>query len=119
MSLADAISLCGNGAVLMGFFYALIDIFKPHLSPEAKSLCAAWYAAGWWLFFLAEVMKGEPFWSTVDGTIAALYTRSWWNNRPKGRGRKALRELGDKSRRRIQALVDNLTPSPVPSPAGG
>lgn len=50
--------------------------------------------------------------------LAVVYTIAWWRNRRKGRGRKALKELGAKSRARVRSLVRRMTPSPIPSPAG-
>lgn len=72
-----------------------------------------------WIMFAAQVLNGDRVWAAIHGLLAVYMTWSWWRNRPKGRGRKALRELGAKSRARVQALVDRVTPSPIPSPAGG
>lgn len=76
------------------------------------------FAIGYWLGFLGSVMEANPLGAVLYGLLAAFFTWLWWKGRRKGRGRRALRELGDKSRRRIRALVDQITPSPIPSPVG-
>lgn len=117
MNLADAIGWAAMGPMMQGLYLGL----RAHLGgrPELKSPCYACYAVAWWVMFVAQVMKGETLWATLNGLLAAAYTVAWWHNRRKGRGKKALKEQGDKSRRRVQALVDQMTPSPIPSPVGG
>lgn len=116
MSLADAIGWIANVPLLVGLYYGLLVGMRRRV--ELKSTSYAWYAAGWWLGFISSVMDTSPPWTAITGLIAAIYTWLWWKNRRKGRGRRALRELGDKSRRRVAALVEQMTPSPIPSPAG-
>lgn len=60
---------------------------------------ADWLAAGWFLLLAAAA----AFW--------------WWRNGG-GRWRRAARELGAKSKARVEALVERMTRSPIPSPAG-
>ena len=115
--MVDVLYWAGLAATFAGFAF-LAHYF---ISDKAESWphgCAL-YAAGWWLWFLSAVADGDIGQAVLDGLFASLWTWLWWKNRPRGRGRKALRELGDKSRQRVQELVDQMTPSPVPSPAGG
>ncbi len=51
---------------------------------------------------------------SLHSFFAAVAIWLWWNN-PNGGGKakKAARELGDKSRARVRALVDALMPQPV------
>lgn len=109
MSLGDAIGWTADGIIVLGGWYLRTD------RPRGLALLAV----SLWMAFVASLLIGDLIDAAIFGAGAALATWFWWKHRRKGRGRKALRELGDKSRRRIQALVDNLTPSPVPSPAGG
>lgn len=84
-----------------------------------KSTTYGLFALGWWVTFISRVLDPSPLWTSISGLLAVLYTYLWWRNRRGGRGRKTLRELGAKSRARVEALARNMTPSPIPSPAGG
>src|SRR6266498_5768978 len=42
----------------------------------------------------------------------------WWKNRRKGGWKKAARRIGAKSKAWVEALVRQITPSPIPSPVG-
>lgn len=116
MSFADALGWAALAPMALGLYFA-IAAYRGR--PELKSPCYASYAVGWWMCFLAQVMEGDPVWAALDGLVAAAYTVAWWRNRRKGRGRRALREIGAKSRARIEAMVRQITPSPIPSPTGG
>lgn len=116
MNLADAIGWAGTAFCLPAFYLVLSSVFHPN--PERAHIGNGLYAIGNWLSFLAKVMDTSPGWAAFFGLLATWFTWLWWKNRRKGRGRKALRELGAKSRARVQALVDQMTPSPIPSPAG-
>jgi hypothetical protein len=65
-----------------------------------------------------HLMDHDFFGAALNGVwIAGLV----WNYFKHGGGKglkKAALELGEKSRARIQTLVDNLDPSPIPSPVG-
>lgn len=71
-----------------------------------------------WVMFAASVLTVWPG-AFVWGGAAALYTYLWWKHRRKGGWKKGARELGEKSKARVQALVEQMTPSPIPSPVGG
>lgn len=116
VSLPDA--LTDAGFVFMVSSVAIYLTAIARSSVELDQLSDLLYAIGAWLVFVACLMVGAIYPAAVFGVLAVLATRRWWNGRRKGRGRKALKELGDKSRRRVQALVDRMTPSPIPSPAG-
>lgn len=88
-------------------------------SHKREHLSCGLYAAGLWLDFVDAVLAASPTRAALAGLFAAWFTWRWWNGRRGGRGRKALRELGAKSRARIEALVERMKPSPIPSPAGG
>lgn len=80
---------------------------------------AALYAIAFWMYFVSDVIAGSPTFLTVgQGLFAAFYTWLWWRNRRKGRWKRAAKELGAKSRARVEALVEQMTPSPIPVPAG-
>jgi hypothetical protein len=74
-------------------------------------------AVGCWVGWLACVVERLEGAGVIWGLLAAYFTWQWWKRR-KGRGKKALKELGAKSRARVEALVRQMTRSPIPSPAG-
>lgn len=76
-------------------------------------------ALGNWILFLNAVAVENHFGIAINGLAGVLSTYLWWKNGGGRKGRKAARELGAKSKARVQALVDQMTPSPIPSPAGG
>ena len=67
---------------------------------------------------IADVLDGSPGWATFQGALAALFVWLWWRNGGGRRMKKAARELGAKSQARVDALVNQLRPSPVPAPGG-
>lgn len=73
-------------------------------------------AAGSWLAWITCVMEQLMAPGVVFGAEAAYFTYLWWKKR-KGRGKKALKQLGAKSRALVEALVRQMTP--IPSPVGG
>jgi predicted negative regulator of RcsB-dependent stress response len=50
--------------------------------------------------------------------LAAYFTWQWWKHRRNGRMKKAAKALGAKSKARVEALVRQMTRSPIPSPVG-
>lgn len=116
MSLADALGWVGVPFVAAGAYFLVAGLFTG--SREKQHLANAFYAIGNWVQFLAFVLAQDPFGSALTGLAAAYFTWLWWRNRRSGRGRKAFAELGAKSRARVQSLVDQMTPSPIPSPVG-
>lgn len=77
----------------------------------------ATYAICGFIQFLVKVALGESSGAVFTGTLSAVVAYLWWRNRRKGGWKKAVRQLGAKSRARIEQLVENMTPSPLPSPA--
>lgn len=70
------------------------------------------------LCWVGNAVDGNILGEILSGAPAVVFAWLWWRNRPRGKGRKALRELGAKSKARVEALVERLTRSPIPSPAG-
>lgn len=68
--------------------------------------------------FLMLIFDGQPGWAALSGIAAAINAYMWWRNRRKGKWKRAARELGAKSKARVEALARQMTPSPIPSPAG-
>lgn len=116
MMIADVISLAALAPGALGVYCYFGVVRRGRVELTACSYAA--FAVALWLLFIANAMTGDAFWATVDGLLAVVYTIAWWRNRRKGRGRKALKELGAKSRARVRSLVRRMTPSPIPSPAG-
>jgi hypothetical protein len=89
------------------------------LTGDSRGLGHGFAAVGFWLLFLLEVLERSPRFAALYLLLAAYATYLWWKNRRKGRGKKALKALGAKSRALVQALVRRMTQSPIPSPAEG
>lgn len=70
-------------------------------------------AFGW-----VGVIDASLMWAVIYGLFAAYFTWLWWRGRRNGRRRKALKDLGAKSRARIEAMVRQMSPSPIPAPGG-
>jgi hypothetical protein len=109
--LSSVLGWAGVGVALVGNFCMLTG--------RDKAVEFGFYAVGSWLVYFANIIDFSLGWAVVFGAIAVLCTYAWWKNRRKGRGKKALKQIGAKSRARVQALVRQMTPSPIPSPAGG
>jgi hypothetical protein len=69
-------------------------------------------------FFIVNVATGSIGWAVFQGSLAAYWAWQWWRGRRKGRMKKAAKALGAKSKARIDALVDRLSPSPIPALGG-
>jgi hypothetical protein len=68
--------------------------------------------------FIAELLDGAVVGAVINGSIAAVCAYLWWKGRRNGKWKRAARELGAKSKARVEALLENMSPSPVPAPAG-
>lgn len=85
---------------------------------EYRSACATNVIAAA-LCFVADVMDHAVIGQAIQCVVGVLNAWLWWRNGGGGRFKRAARELGEKSKARVQALVEQMTPSPIPSPAGG
>lgn len=73
-----------------------------------------------WVYCAAWVIEGTKPMIVWHGLLAAVCTYMWWRHRDRdGKGKKALKELGAKSRARIASLVEQMTPSPIQTPVRG
>lgn len=116
MNLADAILWAGVAVNAPALGLLMAGVLRA--DPDMEHIAYGLYVVGCALSFIGNVLDGSHGWAAFWGVLAAYFAWRWWKNRRKGRGKKALKELGDKSRRRVQALVDQMTPSPIPSPSG-
>lgn len=109
--LALLLAYSAAAPTILGAFYLLVH----------RDVTATYgtYAIACWLAFLSNVIDRSPDWATWSGLLAVVCTYLWWKNRREGRGKKAAKALGAKSKARVQALVRQMTPSPIPSPVGG
>lgn len=80
-----------------------------------------WATAAVGAFIVATscVLVGALFPATAFGVWAGICAYLWWRNRRNGRWKRAARELGAKSRARVEALARQMTPSPIPTLVGG
>lgn len=69
-------------------------------------------------FCVYDVVTSSTGWAVFQGSLAAYWAWKWWQGRRKGRMKRAAKELGAKSRARVEALVERLSPSPIPVPGG-
>lgn len=67
---------------------------------------------------MSNFMDGRLGWGAFNATTAALLAWAWWNKGGGKRTKKAARELGAKSRARVEDLVRQMTPSPIPNLGG-
>lgn len=112
MTLAAAIGILAYLPFGLGAFWGVRAWRQPGGEDEHRADGA--FAIACWMFFLSNVMAENVFQTIVNGLVAVLFTWSWWNNRRGGGRRHARRELGDKSRRLLEALSDRVTPPPAP-----
>lgn len=68
--------------------------------------------------FILSVIHGDKVSAVITGVFAVIAAYYWWKNRRKGKWKRAAKELGAKSRARVEALARQMTPSPIPSPVG-
>lgn len=108
--------------VLVGYFICAtaVDLFTEYKVDVRIDLAVS--ALSSWICFVwavsAQISLGVAFF----GLAGAFFSWLLWQFRGGGRGgrgRKALRELGEKTRARVQAMVERMRPSPIPSPAAG
>lgn len=113
MTFAIALCVASLPFSLVGLYWCFLG-----RSEEATHRSHGAFAVANWLLFIGDVMREEALWAALAGPCAVLFTWLWWKNRRKGNGRKALKQLGEKSRARVAALVERMTPSPIPSHGG-
>lgn len=111
MNLADALGWVAAGLLIVAFLLQITNTIEARVG-------YALFAVAFGLGFLANVLDFSRGWAVYDGLMAVLYTWLWWRNRRNGRWRKAARELGAKSKARVEALARQMTPSPIPNPVG-
>ena len=100
---------------------ALVMIVVGHVAgrPELEHRGNGLGAVSFTLVAAGDALVGQYLWAAV-GAIAAIWCAiDWWHNRRNGKWKRAARALGAKSKARVEALIENMTPSPIPSPVGG
>lgn len=99
--------------LILGFI-ALGNFFYYRTIKATPFLFVAMFAAVGRLG-ISLFVEHSIFSALVDVTLLGLLIYSWFgdNDRDK-KMKKALRELGDKSKARVRVLVDQMTPSPLP-----
>lgn len=117
MTLAEAIGWVGTAFIVPGAALIFIGLIKG--SPDKMQLAHGLYAIGCGLSFVASVLEADALGTAINGLFTAWFTWLWWKNRRNGRRKRAMKDLGAKSRARIEAMVRQMTPSPIPSPVGG
>jgi hypothetical protein len=75
-------------------------------------------ALGFLTLAAANALARDWLFAGLDGALAVWFGVQWWRGGGGGHTKRAARELGAKSRARVDALVRQMTPSPIPSPAG-
>jgi Flp pilus assembly protein TadB len=95
----------GTGLYLVGLFLPL-------------RISLALSAIAGFILFVANVIDGSIGWAAFQGSLAVMFAWLWWRNGGNRRMKKAARELGAKSKARVDALVEQMKPSPIPVPGG-
>lgn len=76
-------------------------------------------ASGASLSAFGAKLGGDTITTGICTACAIFQFAMWWNNRGGGGNfRKAARQIGDKGKALVRALVDQLNPAPQPSGAG-
>lgn len=126
MSFGTMLELTGYILYFGGWFLFIFDIWKgttplPHgfpgifFSTGRAALIQAFGEGCWTLHNLLDHDLGGALFNAL---WCAGFLYGYFKNGG-GKGlKKAAKELGEKSRMRVQALVDNLQPSPIPVPVG-
>lgn len=112
--LTALLSSAGVGLHLAAWILAIIRWRTSGMPHESYGLMAA----GSLMFSLSAVVSRSVGFAAFQAGLTGIYAWLWWKGRRRGRMKKAAKELGEKSRARVQALVDQLTPSPIPTPGG-
>lgn len=68
--------------------------------------------------FLGDVTINNFPWVIISGLLTVYWGWQWWKNRKKGKWLNAAKYYGDKSKAKIKEMVDNMSPSPTPTPIG-
>jgi hypothetical protein len=114
MTLPFLLGMFGTGVSVAGTAVLIARWSQPGIPHETYGL----WALGSLALFVANVLDGSMGWVIFQGSCAVIYAWLWWRGRRNGRMKKAAKELGAKSRARVEALVEQLTPSPIPTPGG-
>lgn len=117
MSLPTALSLIGWALYGVGIGIWIRDPDAPRgFFPTGRG--GVFAISGNIVWLVQDVITHDRF-SLIWGTVWTILAIWWWRRNGGGKGlKKAAKELGEKSRAKVQELVDNLTPSPIPSPVG-
>lgn len=88
--------------------------------PDVKNILYGTAAIGFWVAVGVNAYQREyDAWTGYDLAMALWFTVMWWRNRRKGNGKKAAKQVGDKSRQLIRNMVRKMSRSPIPSPQYG
>ncbi len=91
---------------------ALLGVFLAMFTDQYESHTWGIFIISNALSFIHAVMDNAPSGAMVSGLCAVYCGYKWWHSGPGGKIKKAAKELGDKSRQKIQAMVDSLAPTP-------
>ncbi len=108
----------GNGGVPAAAGICLFIRGMAKNDDDLIHLSRAAYAIAFWIWFVAAALSHDQASAAIEGFFAILNTYLWWRNRKNRKRRRALQELGAKSRAIIAGMSAKLTPSPIPTPTG-
>lgn len=97
------------GVQLVGLALVLFALFRTW----GQGSYSGMYAVGNGLQTLSFAVRGDVLWATAFGLVTVWALWMWWRRGGGDKTKKAARELGAKSRARVQALVDAITPAPL------
>lgn len=111
MSFDDAFVYCHLLALTTVCILWLLDVVDDRVFWGSYAII---YSAA----FVVAAAEGDWAGCAVDAFWFVVAAYLWWRNRRKGGWKRAARELGAKSQARVEALLENMSPSPIPSPVG-
>lgn len=117
MNFTDLLVIVGGALVWLGIFAAIFSMLKR--DPYFMWISYGVSTLGFWITFISQVLAGNHIWAIIFGIDALVGMYLWWKGRNNRKRGKALARLGAKSRAIINAMVEKLTPSPIPSPVRG
>lgn len=113
-------NLLGAVVVSANFgFYLVSSVFflramamnnKEHMQLGRAVLATSMTVGALICFLVASFVGGF-----ITSILAAYWIWQWWKHRRKGKWKKAMKLCGEKTKAKVKAMVDSMTPSPIPN----
>lgn len=60
------------------------------------------------VYAIINVFQGHLGWALYDAAFAGFFFWESWHNRPRGKGKRAMKAIGAKARAALQKVVDSM-----------